>query len=237
MPKLIIANWKMNPATEGEAVELARQSDWENVVVCPPFLFLRAVGTTLKKASLGAQDLFWKNPTGAFTGEVSAAELRDLGVKYVIIGHSERRLNLGETDEMIAKKLAVTVKEGLVPVLCVSEEWPEQIKVDFSQLIVAINPERFRILIAYEPLWAISASSEEAVPDTPEHAVEVISGIRNLLTAMNYKFNVKFLYGGSVNWKNADRYLELKEVDGVLVGAASLIPDDIQKIANYAGEY
>ncbi len=237
MAKLVIANWKMNPVTEAEAVALAQRSDHENLVICPPFPFLKAVAGALKKANLGAQDLFWKSPTGAFTGEVSAAELKDAGVRYVIIGHSERRLNLGETDEMIARKLTVAVKEGLVPVLCVSEEWPEQIKADLSQLHVAITPERFPILIAYEPLWAVSTSSEEAVPDTPEHTAEVISGIKNLLTEMNYKFNVKFLYGGSVDWKNADRYFELKEVDGVLVGAASLNPEEIIKIANYGLGY
>ena len=236
MPKLVIANWKMNPATEAEAVALAQDSDFENIVLCPPFPFLEAVRAVIKKAKLGAQDVFWKGPTGAYTGEVSAAELKDMGVEYVIIGHSERRLNLGETDEMIAKKLATAVKEGLVPVLCVSEEWSEQVRVDLSQLHVAITPERFSILIAYEPLWAIS-TSEEAVPDTPEHTAEVISGIRNLLTEMKYNFNIKFLYGGSINWKNADRYFELKELDGVLVGAASLNPDDIQKISHYAGEY
>ncbi|MBI3114564.1 MAG: triosephosphate isomerase, partial [Candidatus Harrisonbacteria bacterium] len=125
--KLIIANWKMNPTMLEEAVALARATDIEGLVIAPPFPFLEAVGKELKHALLGAQDLFWENPPtgGAFTGEVSADELKALGARYVIVGHSERRKNLGETDEMIAKKMKAASDSGLIPVLCVGESREE----------------------------------------------------------------------------------------------------------------
>jgi len=248
MPKLIIANWKMNPATEAEAVALAEQSDFDNVVLCPPFPFLEAVRAVVKKAKLGAQDFFWKNPIGPYTGEVSAAELKGLGVEYAIIGHSERRLNLGETDEMVARKMATAVKEGLIPILCVGETaeqkeggdrdqvLKQEVAVGLSQTLVAINPERYLIYIAYEPIWAIS-TSESAQPDNPEDTVSAVNFIKQVLTEIKSGFNIKFLYGGSVNWRNADGYLEKPEIEGLLVGGASLVPEEIKKISGYAKEY
>ena len=140
MSKLIIANWKMNPESLAEAVELAKASDIEGLMICPPFPFLEEVAKVLKKAKLGAQDLFWENPSassgqvpsagsgqgGAYTGEVSANELKSVGVEYVIVGHSERRQNFGETDEMVAKKIAAALAAGLKPVLCVGETQTER---------------------------------------------------------------------------------------------------------------
>src|SRR3989344_4482665 len=111
MSKLLILNWKMNPATLEEALFLAMESDYKKAVVAPPFPFIEEVGKVLKKAKLGAQDLFWEEK-GAFTGEVSAQELKNLCVEYVIVGHSERRHKLGETDEMIAKKLKAALENG-----------------------------------------------------------------------------------------------------------------------------
>src|SRR3972149_3538484 len=111
MEKLIVANWKMNPATVAEAKKLAKASDVAGLVIAPPHLYIGEVAKVLKKAELGAQDVFWA-PKGAYTGEVSAEELKALGVKYVIVGHSERRRNLGETDEMVAKKLKAAVDAG-----------------------------------------------------------------------------------------------------------------------------
>src|SRR3989338_1586575 len=125
MPKLLIFNWKMNPETLEEALFLAMASDYKNAVVAPPFPFIEEVGKVLKKARLGAQDLHWEEK-GAFTGEVSAKELKDLCVEYVIVGHSERRHKLGETDEMVAKKMKAAVDAGLIPVLCVGETKKEK---------------------------------------------------------------------------------------------------------------
>jgi len=121
---LIIANWKMNPGSIKEAVFFAREIDAENLVICPPFPFLEAVHKAIKKSSLGAQDLFYEDE-GAFTGEVSARQLVDLGVKYVIIGHSERR-RLGETDEIITKKVEAAIRNGITPILCVGETRSER---------------------------------------------------------------------------------------------------------------
>src|SRR3989344_8370843 len=125
MNKLIIANWKMNPTSLKEAEKLAQESDVEGLVICPPFLFLEEVSKIIKKAKLGAQDCFWEEK-GAYTGEISPKELKSLGVEYVIIGHSERRQNLGETDEIVAKKIKAAVEEGLTPILCVGETRAER---------------------------------------------------------------------------------------------------------------
>src|SRR3989338_10621063 len=123
MRKIIIANWKMNPDSAERATKLAEESDIEGLVICPSFPFLKAAGKVIKKAKLGAQDLFWEEE-GPYTGEVSGVQLKDIGVEYVIIGHSERR-KLGETDEMAAKKIAAAVKTGLTPILCVGESKKE----------------------------------------------------------------------------------------------------------------
>jgi|SRR3989344_623252 len=236
MSKLIIANWKMNPASIAEAVTLAKETDANNLIVCPPFVFLKAVGEVLQKANLGAQDLFWNGPTGAFTGEVSAAELKDLGVEYVIIGHSERRINVGETNEMVAKKVATALKEGLIPILCIGETLEEkktglrdevlkkQLEISLSQVSQLSD-----VYVAYEPIWAIS-TNPNAEPDRPENTIEVINFLKK-------DFPVKFLYGGSVNANNAELFLQPKEIEGALVGGASLKKDQIKKIVEVAAKF
>lgn len=229
----MIFNWKMNPATLKEAVSLAKTSDYENVVVAPPFPFLEEAGKVLKKAKLGAQDLFYEEK-GAFTGEVSAKELKDLCVEYVIIGHSERRHKLGETDEMIAKKLKAALDEGLIPVLCVGEtkkekEDGERKKVIERQLEIGLSliPKRStlsagRFIIAYEPVWAIGTGN----PETPDSAVETIKLIKSLVVSR--WSSVKVLYGGSVNSQNLGDYLKYEEIDGALVGGASLDKEEVK---------
>src|SRR3989338_8205294 len=243
MPKLLIFNWKMNPETLEEALFLAMASDYKNVVVAPPFPFLEEVGKVLKKADLGAQDLFWDPPQNtfvggkskdAYTGEVSAAQLKSVGVKYVIIGHSERRHKLGETDEMIAKKLKAALDEGLIPVLCVGEtkkekEDGERKKVIERQLEIGLSliPKRStlsagRFIIAYEPVWAIGTGN----PETPDSAVETIKLIKSLVVSR--WSSVKVLYGGSVNSQNLGDYLKYEEIDGALVGGASLDKEEVK---------
>lgn len=219
----------MNPSTLKEALVLARASDAANVVVAPPFVFIEEVEKKLKKAKLGAQDLFWE-AGGAFTGEISPKELKKLGVKYVLVGHSERRHKLGESDEVIAKKVKAAVSGGLIPVLCVGETFTEkhtgqkeavlrrQIKKGLS-LIKFKGP---KLLIAYEPVWAIGTG----YPETPESALETIKYIKKFSDS-------KVLYGGSVNSKNLKSYLQYKEVDGALVGGASLNKEEVKKIISY----
>ncbi|OGY67885.1 MAG: triose-phosphate isomerase [Candidatus Harrisonbacteria bacterium RIFCSPLOWO2_02_FULL_45_10c] len=234
MKKLIVFNWKMNPETVKEAVDLAKASDSGSVVVAPPFPFLEEVAKHLKKAKLGAQDLFWE-AKGAFTGEVSARELKDLCVQYVIIGHSERRRVLGETDEVVAKKLKAAAENGLIPVLCVGETVAEkkekkteavirrQLEKGLSS-IISYKPPVNQLLIAYEPVWAIGTGN----PETPESALETIKYIKSLV--VSHWPSVRVLYGGSVNSKNLMDYIHYKEIAGALVGGASLKKDEVKKI-------
>jgi len=234
MAKILILNWKMNPSTLEEALFLAMDSDYKNAVVTPPFPFIEEVGKILKKAKLGAQDLYWELK-GAFTGEVSAKELKSVGVKYVIIGHSERRHKLGETDEMIAKKIKAAADSGLIPVLCVGETKKEkdagqrekvierQLKIGLSQLSKVKSK---MLLIAYEPVWAIGTGD----PETPESALKTINYIKKLLKTTDKRLQTKVLYGGSVNSQNLSDYLKYKEVDGALVGGASLKKEEVKKM-------
>src|SRR3989344_1282743 len=241
MRKIIIANWKMNPDSTGRATKLAEESDIEGLVICPPFPFLKVAGKVIKKAELGAQDLFWEEE-GPYTGEVSGAQLKDLGVEYVIIGHSERR-KLGETDEMAAKKIVAAVKTGLTPILCVGESKKErasgitkevlekEVRIDLSLVAsgYTLNP----IIIAYEPIWAIGTG----VPDKPENTVEMAKFIKKTLLASGYTLNPIIIYGGSVNSKNAKDFLKHKEIEGALVGGASLDAEEIKKIVEISKKY
>jgi triosephosphate isomerase len=239
MNKLLIFNWKMNPNTLKEALDLARASDYKNTVIAPPFVFLEEIGKIIKNAELGAQDVFWENPpagSGAFTGEISAKELKNLDVKYAIIGHSERRYKLGETDEMIAKKIETALKEGLIPVLCVGETRKErdagkkeevikrQLEIDLFLTRQAGKTQK--ILIAYEPVWAIGTGE----PETPKSALETIKFIKKILVASRYPLIAKILYGGSVDSKNLGNYLKFKGIDGALVGGASLKQEEVRKM-------
>ena len=236
MAKILIFNWKMNPASLKEALVLAKISDQKNIVVAPPFIFIEEVEKKLKKAKLGAQDLFWE-AGGAFTGEISPKELKRLGVQYVIVGHSERRHKLGETEEVIAKKAAAAVRGGLTPVLCVGETFTEkhtgqkeavlrrQLKKGLS-LLKSYKLQATSLLIAYEPVWAIGTGH----PETPESALETIKYIKKLLANSYYLLDTKVLYGGSVNSKNLLNYIGYKEVDGALVGGASLKKEEIKKM-------
>lgn len=238
MPKILIANWKMNPVTEKEAVALARAEDVRSAVICPPFPFLGAVKKVLKRASLGAQDGFWKE-VGAYTGEVSPLQLKKIGVKYVIIGHSERRLNLGETNEMIAQKLFVALRAGLTPIFCVGEtkeehERGEMKEVLDRQLRVGLAAVRAgtiakEFFITYEPVWAIS-TMPGATADTPEGAAEAIRYIKSQVKDLVRP--PVLIYGGSVNAVNAAGFLRHPDISGALVGGASLKPVEFKKIIN-----
>jgi triosephosphate isomerase len=226
MTKLLIANWKANPKTSSDAVKLAKGIDHAGVVIAPPFPFLADVRNVIHKAKLGAQDAFWSD--GPYTGEVSVSQLKKLGVKYVILGHSERRKNLNETDAIINRKLVSVLDGGLTPVLCVGEG--SEFKTNQEEAIKFINTQlrldlfglrNFeKIIVAYEPIWAIGTGFS----DSPEHTSRVARVIRSRLGP------VKVLYGGSVNAGNADRFLSNPDISGALIGGASLKSAEFNKI-------
>ena len=242
MKKLIVANWKMNPATAREAVALAKgaaravaRAKGAEVVLCPPFPYLQAIAPSTGSGNmmLGAQDCAAEE-RGAYTGEVSPAILKDAGVKYVILGHSARRA-LGETDEVIAKKVAAALRAGLTPILCIGEPLSVRKKgIAASKKFVAaqlrkdlslIRHSPFAIhhspIIAYEPIWSIS-TNKGAKPDSPENAAEMIAFIKHHSPFTIHYSPTRVLYGGSVNPKNAHGFLSRKEIYGALVGGASL---------------
>lgn len=234
--KVLVFNWKMNPATLKEASVLAQASDHENVIVAPPFPFLEPVADALVKAKLGAQDLFWEEK-GAFTGEVSASELKSLGVSYVIIGHSERRHKLGEPDEIIAKKVKAAINSGLSPILCVGETKEErnnnlQKEVISRQMESAlclvsdqIKKSNVGLMIAYEPVWAIGTGD----PETPQGARDAVRYIKAVI-AGHCELDIRVLYGGSVDSRNLKDFLTVAEIGGALVGGASLKTDEVEKM-------
>jgi len=216
MKKIIIANWKCNPPTLAEAKELFNQVKKTNAIICAPFAYL----AELKSDNLCAQNCLWEEK-GPYTGEVSPKMLKDLGVKYVIIGHSERRIHFQETDEMINKKLKAALNAGLIPILCIGERGggdanqivESQLKSDLDGIS---EKETEKIIVAYEPVWAISTSGGEIC--SPEHAKKMLDFIKQ-------KFNGKIIYGGSVDSKIINDYLKVG-YEGALVGGASLKPDE-----------
>lgn len=242
--KIIIFNWKMNLA---DSVESDNGNSNIEMVVCPPFTHIEKVKKLLPlKIKLGAQNCFWEN-SGAYTGEISPTMLKKLGVEYVIVGHSERRKYMGETDEMINKKVSSGLKAGLKVILCVGEDLTirkrgqeatkgfvkKQLEKDLknSKFLILNSKLRNHLVIAYEPVWAIS-TNKDGRPDTPENALEMIKFIKNTLNSKFQIHNLKVLYGGSVNGKNIKSFVKYKEIDGALVGGASLKKDEVKKIIN-----
>jgi len=239
--KTIIANWKMNPQTLQEAEELL-SSVMENevnkvdLVICPPFIYLERMQVLLKDKdkenliSLGAQNCHWEDK-GAFTGEVSASMLKNLGISYVIIGHSERRWKMLETDEMINKKIKTILKHGLTPILAVGEKkregnYRDMVTNQLTQALAGIDPNDIKkIIIAYEPVWAIGTG----IYDKPEDTVEMVDLIRDYLSKLQIS-DFKVLYGGSVNSGNIADFVLKADIDGVLVGGASINQEEFKGI-------
>ena len=245
-------NWKMN--TDGKsAVELAKGVVQKcgallskvDICVCPPFVYLSAVKQALGSSniSLGAQDVYFE-PKGAFTGEISCQMLKEAGCKNVIIGHSERRHVLGETDELINKKLIAAIDAGLLPIFCVGEllqqrkagQTDQIVKEQVQKGMRGVTIEKAKVItIAYEPVWAIGTG----VNATPQQAQEVHLMIRQLITAMynnNFAEQIRIQYGGSVKPDNASEIMTQQDVDGFLVGGASLKADDFAAIVKAAAE-
>ena len=246
MRKIIIAgNWKMNK-TSFEAVELSNSLKRElgdvtsvDIVVCPPFTALTEVNDVLLETNiaLGAQNLYWED-SGAFTGEISASLIKSAGAAYVIIGHSERRQFFYETNETVHKKIAAALKHNLTPIVCVGENLPERessktfsvIKNQCEGSLKGFSAEEIKkMVLAYEPAWAIGTGKTA----TSAQAQEVHQYIRNLLTQM-YNEEVaqeaRIQYGGSVKPENIAELVSQKDIDGALVGGASLQTESFVKI-------
>ncbi len=227
--KLIIANWKMNPASLKEVLKLAKASDKEGVVLCVPFVFLKEVKKVLKKAKLGAQNVSTEQ-AGAYTGEVSADMLYDMGARSVIVGHSERRA-LGENNIDVNKKIKSVLSAGLTPIVCIGErerdENHEYINIVKTQLVESLNgivkSDLSKLIIAYEPVWALSTTANRR-DATSADSLEMVIFIKKVLSD---KFGAttklpRIIYGGSVNEKDVADFLKNGGVDGALVGRASL---------------
>ena len=244
----IAGNWKMNK-TAGEAVELVRQLKATlsgvkevEVAVAPPFTALQAVQKELEGSSirLAAQNLFWEEK-GAYTGEISPPMLKELGCRYVIIGHSERRQLFGETDETVNKRMKATLHQGLDPIFCIGETLKEReeeraFAVIGDQLqggLRGITEEEMdRVVIAYEPVWAIGTGKTA----TPQQAEEVHEFIRQRLSDLfsnGIAEKIRIQYGGSVTPDNVKALMSQKDIDGALVGGASLKPDTFSKIVRF----
>ena len=246
---MIAANWKMHK-TVGEAEEfiaallpLVATADGIDVVVCPPYLALQALVDSARgsRVAIYAQNMHQEGE-GAFTGEVSAPMLVDAGVQGVILGHSERREYFGETDRALALKLPAALDAGLVPILCVGETEDERevgdterkLRHQVQEDLAGIAEERLgELVIAYEPIWAIGTGRVA----TPEQAQEAIAFVRALVgdRSPEQAERVRVLYGGSVNEGNAAELLALPDVDGALVGGASLDPRSFGSIVAAAG--
>ncbi|MGB3265218.1 MAG: triose-phosphate isomerase [Microcoleus sp.] len=240
MRKIVIAgNWKMYK-TRAESLEflqgfmscLTETPEEREVVLCVPFTDLSALSKNLHggRIRLGAQNVHWEE-SGAFTGEISGLMLAEIGVRYVIVGHSERRQYFGETDETVNLRLKAAQKYGLIPILCVGEtkqqrdggETEAHIFSQLAQDLVGVDQDN--LVIAYEPIWAIGTG------DTCEtkEANRVIGLIRSKLTNPD----VPIQYGGSVKGENIDEVMAMPEIDGVLVGGASLEAASFARIVNY----
>jgi len=252
MRKPIIAgNWKMFK-TEAEAVDFVRQLKPKvaemrdrTIVVCPPFPVLSKVWDEICNDSiaLGAQDLFWEEE-GAYTGEVSAPMLKAVGCTYVIIGHSERRQYFGETDESVNKKLCAALKHRLIPIVCVGERLEEREKGTTFKVVetqikgalknIAVDQCKC-LVIAYEPVWAIGTGKAA----TGRQANGTIGFIRQSLAELYSKTEsqeIRILYGGSVTADNVAEFMKQPEIDGALVGGASLQADQFLSITKQASE-
>jgi len=264
-PRLIVGNWKMHktiPEARAFVEQFAEHLRGTvpppvqvEIVVAPPFTALQAVAAALAQCGffvgtgggasrpgpppvlLAAQDMHWED-AGAYTGEVSPPMLKDLGCRYVIVGHSERRRSFGETDAIVRKKVLAALRHGLRPILCIGETWDQRARNQTESVLAAQLTEALtgvekdqgmEVVIAYEPVWAIGSGQ----PATPAQAREAHRHIRARITALwghETGERVPILYGGSVTPENIGELLAIREVDGALVGGACLDPAQFARI-------
>jgi len=243
----VAGNWKMNSnsqtsielagAIASRSLSLAGQNI--NVAIFPPFVYLQAVVRAVSRThiAVGAQDLYYEH-NGAFTGEISASMLKDAGCTYALCGHSERRHIIGEDDELVNKKVSAAISGGLLPILCVGEKRRQREARQTSEVVgnqiknslAGLAGEKFAaVTLAYEPVWAIGTG----LTATPQQAQEVHKLIRTLIADIydaESAEEVRILYGGSVKPDNAAALMSEQDIDGLLVGGASLKADDFVEI-------
>jgi len=244
---VLAANWKMYK-TAGETaafmeafVPLVREVTGREIILCPPFTGLSVLQHyTAENISIGAQNMHWEEQ-GAFTGEIAPGMLKDAGCRYVILGHSERRQYFGETNEIINRKVKAACDRQLIPIFCVGETLAEReagqtervIEQQVREGLTGLTADRFiELLIAYEPVWAIGTGRSATAAD----ANQVISFIRDIIAATQGKeaaASVRILYGGSVKPENIAELMAQADIDGALVGGASLDPASFASIVTY----
>ncbi len=248
---IIAGNWKMNK-TASETKQFAEElkvilpkAKWCDILVCVPAVNIPAAIRAFKemRVTVGAENLFYEK-SGAYTGEVSAEMLKDLGVKYVIVGHSERRQLFGETDITVNKKVHAALNAGLHPIICVGESLEQRelgvtmdlISLQVKSALAGVAPDKLRkCVIAYEPVWAIGTGRTA----TPEQAGEVCTFIRATIRHLygaRIARSVTIQYGGSMNPGNAAELLAQPDIDGGLIGGAALKPDQFVEIINAANQ-
>jgi triosephosphate isomerase len=249
---IIAANWKMH-RTHLEAIQVvqklsylldAKDTDRVEVVICPPFTSLRSIETLIQSDrlpyGLGAQDVHWEEE-GAYTGEVSPAMLEALRVSFVIVGHSERRALFGETDEVVNKKVRAVFKHGMTPILCVGETLHERDLGDTANTVIGqvraglqgVSAEDVaRLVVAYEPVWAIG-TGRTAEPADAGQVVELIREAIGSVASPEAAQAVRVQYGGSVKAGNIRDFMAHPEIDGALVGGASLDPEEFALVVKY----
>ncbi|MEK7542216.1 MAG: triose-phosphate isomerase [Patescibacteria group bacterium] len=245
---IIVANWKMNPGTSDEAQQLfetvgkgVNETHSVEVVICPPFVFIPEIVRAASSVAfgVGGQDCFWE-AQGAYTGEISAAMLKNLGCSYVILGHSERKNYLGETYGMINKKVKAVLQSGLIPVVCIGEKErqgqngnKEELERQMREVLKEIPRELAKnLVLCYEPEWAIS-SNKGAAAAAPEDCAKALASMREVAKEMFGDFTVPILYGGSTNSANIKGFIE-SGAQGVLVGSSSLNAEEFARLVRNA---
>jgi triosephosphate isomerase (TIM) len=246
--KLIAANWKMYKTPEQtreffrDFLPLVSQHDRDEIVVCPPFVNLTAAVEASRGTGIGigGQNMYWEKE-GAFTGEISSGMLLALGCTHVIIGHSERRQYFGETDDTVNQKLKAALEAGLTPIVCVGEVLEEReagltedvLRRQCLRAFHAISGRKAgKLVIAYEPVWAIG-TGKTATPQLASEAHQLIRSEAGKALGEDLANNLRILYGGSVKPDNAKSLMSEEEIDGALVGGASLDPKSFAAIVKY----
>lgn len=246
MTKLVIGNWKLNPVSLAEAESLAGSVvgnksylELKNVVLLPPFIFLEELVKKFPQLQWGAQDFFWARE-GAYTGEISLEMLKNIGAKWVLVGHSERRRYFGETDQSVNKKMSAALAQNFNVIVAVGElqkgDSSNLVTASLKESISGASPKHIdRLVIAYEPVWAIGTGEA----DDPVRSNRIISELKQTAFKMfgSASGQIRFLYGGSLTGANAEQFLGQEYIDGALVGGASLKTDDFGEIINIASRF